>query len=318
MHLKEIYKFFIQQGIAEDLRDKKQITAYLLSLKKEYRKLKGLEKKLFDKEDLANPYADTRILYGNPDRPIKRILIGIDIGVGEILLADHLAKKGKKIDLILSHHPLGAALAGLCEVMRLQAELLQGLGLDKEIAESLMDKRIKEVENRIHGVNHFRTIDAAQQLDIPLMCCHTPADNHVAKYLQALMDRQKPKTLHKIIQLLLKETEYREAASNKAGPRIVVGKPEDKAGKIVLDMTGGTEGSKDIFSRLSQAGVKTLIGMHISESHLKEIRNQYLNVVIAGHIASDNLGLNLLLDKLEKKVKGLEILECSGFRRVRR
>ncbi|MCX5681495.1 MAG: NGG1p interacting factor NIF3, partial [Candidatus Omnitrophica bacterium] len=195
---------------------------------------------------------------------------------------------------------------------------LQGLGLDKEITEALMDKRIKEVENSVHGENHFRTIDAARQLGIPLMCCHTPADNHVAKYLQALMDRQKPKTLRRIIQLLLGEAEYRDATANKTGPRIAVGKPEDKAGKIVLDMTGGTEGSRDIFSRLSQAGVKTLVGMHRSEGHLKEVRNQYLNVIIAGHIASDNLGLNLLLDKLEKKIKGLEILECSGFRRVRR
>ena len=318
MHIKELHHFFIEQGIAEDLRSKKQVLAYLSSLKKKYRKLKSSEKKFFDKEDLVNPYADTRILYAKGNRPIKRILVGVDIGPSELLLADRLAAKGKEIDLVLSHHPEGVGLAGLSDVMRLQSAFLEGLGLDKEIAESIMDKRIKEVEGSVHGANHFRAPDAARLLDIPLMCCHTPADNHVAKYLQTLMDRKKPKTLEQTLQLLLKISEYRDAALSKTGPRIVVGKPEDKAGKIVVDMTGGTEGSKDVFARLSQAGVKTLIGMHMSQGHLAQVKNEYLNVIIAGHIASDNLGLNLLLDKLEKKVKGLEILECAGFRRVRR
>ena len=42
-----------------------------------------------------------------------------------------------------------------------------------------------------------------------------------------------------------------------------------------------------------------------------------MNVVIAGHIASDNLGLNLVLDRLEKNDK-FKILPCSGFRRFSR
>jgi hypothetical protein len=40
-------------------------------------------------------------------------------------------------------------------------------------------------------------------------------------------------------------------------------------------------------------------------------------VVIAGHISSDTLGLNLLLDEIEKEEK-LKIINCSGFRRIRR
>jgi len=40
-------------------------------------------------------------------------------------------------------------------------------------------------------------------------------------------------------------------------------------------------------------------------------------VVIAGHISSDNLGINLMLDELQKK-GSLKILDCSGFRRFSR
>lgn len=41
----------------------------------------------------------------------------------------------------------------------------------------------------------------------------------------------------------------------------------------------------------------------------------HLNSIIAGDIASDNLGLNLLLDKMIRN-KTFEIIECSGFRMI--
>jgi hypothetical protein len=42
-----------------------------------------------------------------------------------------------------------------------------------------------------------------------------------------------------------------------------------------------------------------------------------MNVIVAGHISSDNLGLNLLIDEISKG-DSLEILECSGFKRFSR
>ena len=82
-------------------------------------------------------------------------------------------------------------------------------------------------------------------------------------------------------------------------------------------MTGGTEGPKELFGRLSQAGVKTLVCMHLSEEHFSRAKPEHINVVIAGHIASDNLGMNLLLDKIETHEK-LDLLCCSGFKRIKR
>jgi len=81
-------------------------------------------------------------------------------------------------------------------------------------------------------------------------------------------------------------------------------------------MTGGTGGSKDIYEGLSTAGVDTVVGMHISEDHRKEARKRHINVLIAGHISSDNLGINLLLDDI---LEGdVEVVPCSGFRRFPR
>lgn len=317
MKLKDIYKFFIGEGIKTDFRTTKQLKNYFSRQKKALYKTPASLKRFFDRERLSNPYSDTRILFGNLDLKIKTILVGIDIETSEILLADRLRQLGCEVDLILAHHPEGVALAGLHEVMHLQTDMLENLGIKPSVAQSVMDKRINEVSRRLHVSNHGRNVDAAKLLNIPLMCCHTPSDNHVAQYLQKLMDRKKPKTLKDVVDLLMKEPEYQDAVINKAGPEILVGKPDSSAGKIVVDMTGGTEGSKDIYGRFSQIGIQTVLGMHLSENHYTKIKEEYLNVVIAGHIASDNLGMNLLLDKLEKKAD-IRIVECSGFKRVRR
>ncbi|MGD0576954.1 MAG: NGG1p interacting factor NIF3, partial [Candidatus Staskawiczbacteria bacterium] len=41
-----------------------------------------------------------------------------------------------------------------------------------------------------------------------------------------------------------------------------------------------------------------------------------VNIVIAGHMSSDSLGVNLFMDELEKQ--GIEIVPCSGFTRFSR
>jgi len=38
-------------------------------------------------------------------------------------------------------------------------------------------------------------------------------------------------------------------------------------------------------------------------------------VIVAGHISSDTLGINILLDQLEKLGK-FKIIPCSGFERM--
>ena len=82
-------------------------------------------------------------------------------------------------------------------------------------------------------------------------------------------------------------------------------------------MTGGTEGAKEIAEKFSAAGISTLVGMHFSEEYLDNAKKANLNIVIAGHISSDTLGLNLLFDEIEKEEK-LEFVNIAGFERIRR
>jgi hypothetical protein len=262
-----------------------------------------------------NPYPDTQILYGNLEKEIRDILVGIDIESSELLLADSLRRTDHGLDLVVSHHPQGKALAQLYKVMHIHSKLLEKMGVKKELAQGLMQERIFEVERKLLSGNHLRTVDTARILDIPFVCLHTVADNLAYDFISHLIKKNKPKRIGQIMELLLEVKEYRLALKESVGPRILLGSPSRPVGKVMLEMTGGTEGSKDIFGWLYEAGVRTLICMHLSEEHFRKVKDKNLNIVIAGHISSDTLGLNLLLDEIDNK-KELNIFACSGFRRI--
>jgi putative NIF3 family GTP cyclohydrolase 1 type 2 len=317
MKLGTFFERALAEGKKNDPRGQARIRSEMKALEEAYREMPQKKKRLFDKERLENPYADSRILAGDPAAEVKGLLVGIDIDVGEIMLAERLRERGERIDLVVSHHPVGRAYAGFYNVMHMQADILNRFGVPINIAEALLEDRIREVEHKVMPVNHTRAVDAARLVNIPLMCVHTPADNCAAGYLQRLFDRKKPERLDDIVDLIMAIPEYQRAADNNAPPKIIAGKEGRRAGKIFVDMTGGTEGSVKVMEKLAQAGVGTLICMHLSEKHLDAAKKHNINVVVAGHISSDTLGLNLLLDAVCAKER-LQVTACSGFARVKR
>jgi len=326
MTIKQIYNLALEMGIAADPRGKKGVQKWLEQQKKKYQKLAKDERELFDRERLTNPYADSRFHFGDETKKVSTILAGIEIEAPEIALITSLSQNQPRLkpDLIITHHPIGKALAALDEVMYLQADLMAAYGVPINIAEGVMREKIQQVGRSLSAANHMKVVDAARLAKIPILNLHTPTDNLVFEYLQKLLDRKKPETIGEILEILRKIPEYKIAARNSAGPRIFVGTPENQAGKIVcFDITGGTEGAKEIYPELARAGVGTIIGMHMKEENREEAIKHHLNVVIAGHISSDSLGMNLFLDKLAEKNlpagrQGIKIIPCGGLIRVRR
>ncbi|HWR97314.1 MAG TPA: hypothetical protein VN317_02750 [Candidatus Methanoperedens sp.] len=316
MKLADIYKIAVQAGRDADPRGTERLEKELAAAKKEYDELKEKDRPFFDLERLTNPYADTRILNGAPETEVQAILVGIDMEVGEIVLADRLREK-RGLDLVLAHHPEGRALAKLGDVMGMQADILNAFGVPIATAEGILAGRIGEVSRRLLPVNHTRAVDAARLLGLPFMCVHTPGDNNVVAHLQTLFDAKKPETVVDVIEILREIPEYRHSAGLGVPPKVVAGAEKNRAGRVLVDMTGGTEGSKEVFEKLSRTDVGTVVCMHLSEEHIKEAEKNHVNAVIAGHIASDNLGINLVLDALEKHGP-LEIIETSGFKRFKR
>jgi len=306
MKLREIYNLAIKLGKKADPRNEKRLAKILENEKKIYDKLSSTEKSEYDKERLSNPYADTRILHDS-GKKVKKVLVGVDISSIELYLAKKLG-----CDAVISHHPLGEALACLDQVMDLQADLLSQYGVPINIAESLLEKRISEVSRSLSPINHFQMVDAAKLLNISLICVHTPADNLVYRKVKARIDQDKPETVAELITSLKKIYEYKEAAKKQIGPQVFAGKPSRRTGKIALtEITGGTSGSKEIYEKMSQAGIGTIVGMHMGEEHKDEAEKHHLNVVIAGHLASDSVGMNQFLNKLEKY--DIKVIPCSGL-----
>ncbi len=316
MKLKDIYKLAITAGIEADPRGKKLIKEQLAKKAVAFKKLDEDEKDFFDEEKLENPFADTRVLAGDPEMEIRGLIAGIDMEGPEILLADRLREKGAAIDLVMAHHPEGKALAALHDVMSLQADLWHQYGVPLNVGDSLMDRRAKEVQRALSPVNHNRAVDAAQSLEMALMCVHTPADNLVSIFLQNHFAKEDPNTVDDVVKTLKTIPEYSQASRLNAGPRIVVGAGNKRAGRIMVMMTGGTGGPEESIEKLASAGVGTLVEMHIDEKLKKKAEEHHVNVIVAGHIASDSVGMNLLLDQLENK--GVEIRTCSGLIRIKR
>jgi putative NIF3 family GTP cyclohydrolase 1 type 2 len=313
MKIKEIYNLAIKKGIEADFRGKKGVEKLLERRKETFDKLPKDEKKEFDLESLKNPYLDSWILHIVQDKEVKRVLAGIDIEPAEILLAKELGD----IDLIIAHHPLGKGLANLHEVMELQCDVLNQYGVPINVAEGLMKEKIEEVARGVNKLNHQRTVDTAKLLNLNLINSHTPCDNLAAKFLKEKIEKEKPERIDDLMKTLKEMPEYKKAAEFGAGPKIFVGSEENRCGKIaVTEITGGTEGSPKLYEKMAQAGIGTVIGMHISEEHKKEAEAANINVVIAGHMSSDSLGMNLFLDELERK--RIEIIPCSGLIRVSR
>ena len=311
MRLKDIYEKAVEIGIKNDPRGAEFVKKELERKRKEFEKLPDSKKEFFDIESLNNPYGDTRILFGKGDEEIKRLFTGIDVDTGELMLAKNL-----NADLVVSHHPRGIGLLNLYEVMKVQEEINHIWGVPINIVEKLMGKRASEVERSVHASNAYRAVDSAKLLNLPFMCCHTAADNCVTTFLTNLIEKEKPEYIKDLMDLLLTVPEYKEAEKMGFGLKMYAGNKESKAGKIVVDMTGGAEGAKEMMKRLSDAGVGTILGMHFSEEHRKEAEKNYINLLVASHMASDSIGMNIILDEIEKS--GVEIIPFSGLIRVRR
>ena len=54
----------------------------------------------------------------------------------------------------------------------------------------------------------------------------------------------------------------------------------------------------------------------VPAEHKKEAEKHHINVIIAGHMSSDSIGMNFFLDRLEQR--GITIIPCSGILRISR
>jgi len=252
------------------------------------------------------PY-DTNIIVEGQD--IKKVLIGIDMETPELLLAQQLG-----YDCVVSHHPKAdSCVVDFAKVMDVQIDRMVKSGVPINKAQKALRKQQQSVDLGSHASNYDRISSAARLMKMPYLNIHIPADFITEEIVQTRLDKafnDKPKTKLQDIIDELNSWEYYQGKVAK--PLIRVGSSSDYAGKIEVLMAGGTNGGVDVYKSYFEAGVGTIIAMHVPEAVKKAVAEQNIgNIIIAPHMPSDSIGLLEIVKAWRKE--GVEVTCMSGI-----
>ncbi len=259
------------------------------------------------KAGLADLPADSGILV--PGEDIRKVFAGIDMATPELLLARDMGA-----DLVLSHHPqTGAPEVFFHQVIERQIDKMAEAGIPVNRAQKALRQQVGKVERASHSENYDRVASAARVLNLPYMNLHVPVDVITENFVQSKLDLalagKSRATLQDVMNVLQEIPEYKRAL---AKPVIRVGGEKDYAGRVLVLMAGGTNGGDQVFKAYFEAGVGTIVCMHLPEEVRKAVLEQNIgNVIVAGHMASDSIGMNIVCSELEGF--GLEVVRMGGI-----
>jgi putative NIF3 family GTP cyclohydrolase 1 type 2 len=239
---------------------------------------------------------------------IQKVLFGVDMETAELMLAKSLG-----YDLVISHHPKAdQALINFHEVMDIQIKKMASFGVPVNKAQKALRAKKNTVDIGHHVLNYDRVSSAARLLGMPFMNIHMPADLIGERYVQRFLDdhfEANPFTkLSEVVNAIVSIDSYSRAVTK---PVIRCGSPDDYAGKIAVLYAGGTNGGEEVYKAYFEAGVGTIVAMHAPENVIEAVRAQNIgNIIVAGHMASDSIGIQIIIKALEEK--GLNITPFSG------
>ena len=253
---------------------------------------------------------DSGIVYDN-GKEVKKVLAGIDMDNTMLMIAKQLG-----FDCVAQHHPAGIINPGTGDLFgRDHMKKLMECGVPINEAQRLAYANTTKRSQNMHSKNRTQMQDVAKLLDVSDVAFHTPADILAERYTQkrmdALMERNPRCTVQDVIDELLTIREYKEALEGQQ-PEVWVGSKDSFAGRIYVEMYGVGAPTLDEYIACSNAGVGTFVVMHATPEVVEGMKkHNKSNIIVAGHMASDSLGFNQILDAWE--AKGIEIVRISGI-----
>lgn len=247
--------------------------------------------------------ADTAIYV--PGKDINRVIITIDPDPIYFMIAKDLG-----YDLVISHHFTSTMDAW--KVFYRHVDLMVMNGIPKEVAYKAVDKRAKALQISYHIKNYDNADSIARLLKIPFMNIHSPLDEIGRRIMQDTINdhlkKRKETTVKEIVDALYQLEEFKVAKTKILVPH---GSPESKVEKVVVAHGALTNGGFEVAKTYFDYGFDAVVYIHISPSDLEKLK-QYGkgNLIVTGHIASDSVGINPFVRKLEKE--GLEVLKLGG------
>lgn len=247
------------------------------------------------------------------DGEVHRVYVGIDIDVAELLLAKTLG-----VDGVIGHHPIGShARLGLPAVIERHEIQMRAEGIPADIAHRVMLARRDPVARALQTSNYDRVVDAAKQLQMPVMNIHLAADIVGRQFFSDFVGRAVDGRGTTVGHLVEELKTIPEMEASLVQPELWLGQAQNHVGRWIVQMAAGTNGGAPVYRTYYEHGINTILAMHIDDRDLRELEQLQLptaNLVITGHMPSDSIGMNRVIDALEQR--GLEVIAGSGVIRV--
>jgi putative NIF3 family GTP cyclohydrolase 1 type 2 len=227
-------------------------------------------------------------------RNIKKVLIAIDVGTAELMLARQLG-----CDAVIAHHPIGIAHVNFYKVYDRHIDFMVEHGVPRKVARQAVEKLKERVATRNHADIYSDVVGAAKALGMPLVNIHQPCDEYMRQVILKAIKSGRAERVSDIVRSVSSIPEFRNAATR---VEVKLGSEKDRAGRWALVVAAGTNGGYGIAKAYFQHGVSTVIYLHVDYGELTKMREDKLkgNLVVMGHLAGDSIGLNGLADRLEE------------------
>lgn len=247
-----------------------------------------------------------------PSQDIRRLLVGLDIDAGDLLLAKTLG-----YDAVMAHHPTGSpASLTSWQLYRRHTEFLVQAGVPRYVAEMAVEERLQELRMAAHASNYERVSGAAALLDMPFFTIHSPPDELGRQMMQGAVDEllgAEPEATVGEVAAHLNAT-FPEFFNAQTRIAVRVGDPDRRAGRTIVAHGALTNGGAEVARTYWEHGVQTVLYIHVSPADLKQLQGmgKQGNLIVTGHIASDSLGLNRFLAEVEQRL-GIVVTRLNGI-----
>ena len=257
---------------------------------------------------MHNPPADSAIYVEGAE--LTKVMFGIDIGAAELLLARQLGCDG-----VIAHHPAGGtAKLNFPEVLTRHVELMVEHGVPTTTARDAIQSLMTRALLRAQAENFDHVPSAARLLEMPFLNVHLPLDEVGRRMMGETIEKHVEGLDHSpsvqdAIDALRTMPEFANALTRIMVP---VGAVDRPLGRIAIVHGAGTNGGYPVARAYFQSGVDTVLYIHVAPDDAQRLRSETSgNLIVSGHIASDMVGINPFVAKLEER--GIEVIRMSGL-----
>jgi len=259
-----------------------------------------------DLVDWDDTPADSTVYVSGED--IDTALVGIDLESPEIQLAHD-----RGYDLALAHHPTGmSARLDFPKVLDTQVEFMTDHGVPEEVAEDAVADLRSRMDHGGHSSNYRHDPSVAELLDQPYLNTHLAPDEYGRRVFREVADGLADDATAGDFVDALGEIPELDAAETDV--RMRLGDRGNALGEVAVHHAAGTNGGASVARAYFEHGVDTVLYIHVGAGDTSELREEFAgegkNLVVTGHIASDAIGMNAVVDALEER--GVECDTISG------